>query len=372
MPLYFFKPVVWNDKGYQKPGGGKFTSGYPKEHGFGHEEWNNADKLQYKESGRLFRVFHTEGFGNQPLSDYDGDLFVLMISSHQGKQYLVAIAGAATNLFDKEDERRRLAEKLRVSSLWRDLWKLNSVRRKYNNDQEALRQFWTNEAGTWFAVWKCPAAFYLGLKRPLLLDPMSLTRRKRLITMYGSYQQTDHATVLRILDQIPAEEELKVAALRALCGGDDQDIQADVQQIKSTVKNKTTCTILIDARRGQGQFRDDLLQIWNSSCAVTGCTITEILRASHIKPWRRCSNKERLDPQNGLLLIAHIDALFDCGLISFRDDGAMLISERISNRERNYLGLEAEAHLRQTPTRRLRSFLDYHRRYVARDLCEET
>lgn len=38
--------------------------------------------------------------------------------------------------------------------------------------------------------------------------------------------------------------------------------------------------------------------------------------ASHIKPWRKCSNKERLDPQNGLLLTARINALFDCGLIS--------------------------------------------------------
>jgi putative restriction endonuclease len=39
-----------------------------------------------------------------------------------------------------------------------------------------------------------------------------------------------------------------------------------------------------------------------------------MLRASHIKPWSDCSNRERLDPLNGLLLVAHIDALFDNGL----------------------------------------------------------
>jgi hypothetical protein len=184
--------------------------------------------------------------------------------------------------------------------------------------------------------------------------------------MYGSYQQTDRAVVLRILDQIPAAEGPAVARLRALCGGDDQDIQADVQQIESTIKDRTTCSILIDARLGQDQFRDDLLRIWNSSCAVTGCTITEILRASHIKPWHRCSNKEKLDPRNRLLLTAHIDALFDCGLISFGDDGAILISKRISSRERENLALGAG--LRTTLTPELKHFLSYHRQYVARDL----
>lgn len=61
--------------------------------------------------------------------------------------------------------------------------------------------------------------------------------------MYGSYRQTDRAAVLRILDQIPAAEGPAVARLRALCGGDDQDIQADVQQIESTIKDRTTRSI---------------------------------------------------------------------------------------------------------------------------------
>lgn len=43
MPLYFLKPVVWNTKGYKGPSGEKVTSGYPKDHGFGHEEWNAAE-----------------------------------------------------------------------------------------------------------------------------------------------------------------------------------------------------------------------------------------------------------------------------------------------------------------------------------------
>jgi hypothetical protein len=54
----------------------KFTSGYPAEHGFGHEECNNSDRLDFSENGQQFRVFHTEGFGNQPLSKHIGRIFV--------------------------------------------------------------------------------------------------------------------------------------------------------------------------------------------------------------------------------------------------------------------------------------------------------
>ena len=55
-----------------------------------------------------------------------------------------------------------------------------------------------------------------------------------------------------------------------------------------------------------------------------------MLRASHIKPWKGCNNSERLDGDNGLLLIANIDALFDRGLISFESDGSIIRSKLLS------------------------------------------
>ena len=68
MPLHFFKPVVWNDQGYQRPGGGKFTSGFPEENGFGVEEWNNAARLEYVESGLKGLLRHALGVvrGDEP------------------------------------------------------------------------------------------------------------------------------------------------------------------------------------------------------------------------------------------------------------------------------------------------------------------
>jgi hypothetical protein len=52
-----------------------------------------------------------------------------------------------------------------------------------------------------------------------------------------------------------------------------------------------------------------------------------LLIASHIKPWRSCETAtERLDGANGLMLTPDVDRLFDRGMISFSDDGAVLVS----------------------------------------------
>ncbi len=83
------------------------------------------------------------------------------------------------------------------------------------------------------------------------------------------------------------------------------------------------------ARLGQGNFRAKLEAKWGG-CCVTGCKIREVLRASHIKPWKDCNNSERLDGDNGLLLVANIDALFDRGLISFEADGSIIRSKSLS------------------------------------------
>jgi hypothetical protein len=89
--------------------------------------------------------------------------------------------------------------------------------------------------------------------------------------------------------------------------------------------DETDREALVIARRGQGLFRERVQSI-EHRCRVTGVDRPEHLRASHCKPWRDCSNAERLDGENGLLLTPSIDHLFDRGFISFRDDGRLLVS----------------------------------------------
>lgn len=89
-----------------------------------------------------------------------------------------------------------------------------------------------------------------------------------------------------------------------------------------------------------------LIEIWKK-CSVTDCPATDVLRASHIKPWRFSTNTERLDPYNGLLLIPNLDALFDIGLISFKDNGEIIISNRLSSATLESLSIYPEMRLQR-------------------------
>jgi hypothetical protein len=61
------------------------------------------------------------------------------------------------------------------------------------------------------------------------------------------------------------------------------------------------------------------------------------------------------------LLAAHLDALFDCGLISFADDRAMLVSAQVADDLKQF---NLPDSLRHEPTKAEKRFLAYHRRYV--------
>ena len=93
---------------------------------------------------------------------------------------------------------------------------------------------------------------------------------------------------------------------------------ADVAEYLALSKSERDA--IIKARIGQGGVRQSLIEYW-SSCAVTGCANTQLLRASHIKPWKVADLKERLSLYNGLLLSPALDACFDAGYISFDDQG---------------------------------------------------
>ncbi len=103
-----------------------------------------------------------------------------------------------------------------------------------------------------------------------------------------------------------------------------------------------------------------VLAKWNNRCCVTGSQTLAAIRASHIKPWRDCSDKERLDPDNGLPLVATLDALFDAHLITFDKDGELLISKQLTDEEITCLGL-ADRGLSETPNARTAKFLAGHR-----------
>ncbi len=110
-----------------------------------------------------------------------------------------------------------------------------------------------------------------------------------------------------------------------------------IQQDKSL--DETMKERLIASRLGQGEFRKKCLKLF-PACPITGISFQPLLRASHIKPWAACQNgHERLDPYNGIILAAHIDALFDQGWLSFSNNGHILISTELDFEVKTQLNL---------------------------------
>jgi len=97
--------------------------------------------------------------------------------------------------------------------------------------------------------------------------------------------------------------------------------------------NKTEREGLVTSRVGQGYFRQQLLNRWNRKCAVMSIGLDETLIASHILSWKDSNDKQRLDVGNGILLSPNLDSLFDRHLISFDDDGAIMISKKLEKKE---------------------------------------
>jgi len=141
---------------------------------------------------------------------------------------------------------------------------------------------------------------------------------------------------------------------------DNESIIPDIKAVLASPVDATTREILAQARIGQGKFRNDVLSMWGLRCCVTGSQILDAIRASHIKPWSHSTNTERLDPNNGLPLVATLDALFDAGLVSFLDDGILITSERISAEEQKMLGL-LNLRLCKNPNEQVKPYLAYHR-----------
>lgn len=156
------------------------------------------------------------------------------------------------------------------------------------------------------------------------------------------------------------EETISVAA--AAIGELPTAIESDLRDVEDAQLSTTTRAALVDARLGQGRFRRELMRRWDAACAVTGCRVGAVLRASHCKPWRKSDNRERLDSNNGLVLAANLDALFDAGLITFDDAGEMLVASVLTTQEQEALGLPAK--LSRAPGSKLKSYLRYHREHV--------
>ena len=218
---------------------------------------------------------------------------------------------------------------------------------------------------------------------------------QELIRQFSNHQQTDSSFLLAneaLLAQFLKRTSELAQSLpnQALI-----DFEAQVQQALSSLSSydlqSTEVQRIVRQRVGQDRYRQAMLDYWAGACAVTGLSIQTALRASHAKPWAECksdaerldvfngfllsanldalyakpwaeckSDAERLDVFNGFLLSANLDALFDKFLISFTDQGHLLISNQIPPQDCELLGLNNKLQLRWITPSHL-PYLSFHR-----------
>ena len=143
-----------------------------------------------------------------------------------------------------------------------------------------------------------------------------------------------------------------------------ENFAAEIARLDANPPSTTEVLALVKQRRGQDIFRQALMDYWDGACSVTGITVPELLRASHTKPWADCTtDQERLNVFNGFLLCAHLDALFDRGLMTFDEHGKGMLSACLESETRTKLGLNNLIQLRWVHPQHL-PFLAWHREHL--------
>jgi putative restriction endonuclease len=235
----------------------------------------------------------------------------------------------------------------------------------------------------WEAIgWRVRVNFTSLVRRIRPKDHIDILRRL-LPTRYSPLQESGNGLQSIYLTEIPdilAETLIGlIGAEAAIMAGHQADLNpegilqtqnADLEvwehHIEATIESDsqipdTDREALIVARRGQGLFKQRVMQI-ERSCRITGVCNPIHLRGSHCKPWRDSSNEERLHGENGLLLTPTMDHLFDRGFISFENSGELIVSPVAHAPSLNRMGVATDRIVKVgTFTSGQKHFLEYHR-----------
>ena len=226
-------------------------------------------------------------------------------------------------------------------------------------------QNWANEG--WYL-----SVRFIELDRPIRpkdhMDSLAVTLPKK----YSPLQVNGNGNQGVYLAPVPEVMALELSRLlngqvdSILAGStvdDDTESDSEENNIRENVTiPETERRQLIKARVGQGVFRSRV-EFLEKTCRVSGVIDGRFLRASHIKPWAKSDNREKLDGNNGLMLAPHADHLFDKGFITFTDEGTLVFSKSLPQSVKDAWFLD------RTRTAKLLTdqqivYMTYHRMYI--------
>jgi hypothetical protein len=144
-------------------------------------------------------------------------------------------------------------------------------------------------------------------------------------------------------------------------------IQQAVDVLQRDIWERTDISLaekraLLGARLGHGEYRANVEKV-DGACRVTGVMDRRHLRATHIKPWRYCSDAEKLDGHNGLMLSPHVVHLFERGYVTFSDTGDLHVSRTLNSRVLKQWGIALPVTPRPFSTQQ-KAYLAWHRQHV--------
>lgn len=114
---------------------------------------------------------------------------------------------------------------------------------------------------------------------------------------------------------------------------------------------------LTKQRIGHSAFAKKVKTRAGNKCLINR-NICRNLIASHIKPWAYSENDEKVDIANGVCLSPNYDGLFEYGIISFNDDGTIIISS-LSEGEMGAYGLNGKEKIEVSQAQA--KYLTWHR-----------
>lgn len=117
----------------------------------------------------------------------------------------------------------------------------------------------------------------------------------------------------------------------------------------------------IRVRTGQKQFREKFIKKYGY-CQICGVDEVGLLIASHSKPYVKCNDEECIDVYNGLLLCKNHDGLYDKGYITFNDEGNIIISNKLTEKNIEKLGLNKDIKIELELQHK--KYLAYHRENI--------
>lgn len=155
--------------------------------------------------------------------------------------------------------------------------------------------------------------------------------------------------------------------LKANTKTDEQIVEEIENEIDTMAVKGEERIALVKVRANQSVFRERLLARYHHCCL---CNVENqaLLIASHIKPWVASAADEKLDSDNGFLLCPNHDALFDGGYISFEDDGKIIISDRLSQKDCIFTNVFSGMHIELTDKNK--KYLAYHRKNIFANKAE--